>query len=449
MKENNRPLKIFSGLAAATAVLLAGVTYDRWLPGAGSSKEAPPAAIAVTVVPDPPKQEAPPPAPASEVKKPAAVPEFDTVRVEPSGEAIVAGTAVPGSEVTVKLNGQVVGKSIANNEGAWVVVPEKPLQPGTGELSVDQKAPGGSEVVSSEQTVAVAVPEPKSGDQPMVALLDPQAPAKVLQTPDAPAQSAGPAVEKSAAPEQSAAVEPSAPPAEAPATVTAGPAKLKVVLDSVDYNDKGDIVFSGRAGAGASVRVYVDNKPVGDAMSGKDGKWNWTGKSEIAPGGHALRVDQIDKNGKVLNRVEIPFMREEPERVVALSQPAPQPPAVSVEPPAAPAATAEAPAASAGTTAASEETTIVAAAPAAAPVKPSQGRVIIQPGNNLWKISRVIYGRGIHYSVIFQANRGQIRNPNRIYPGQIFSTPNATPPEQIDPKRKIPLTPAEGGVTLD
>ncbi len=73
------------------------------------------------------------------------------------------------------------------------------------------------------------------------------------------------------------------------------------------------------------------------------------------------------------------------------------------------------------------------------PVVPAVGKVVIQPGNNLWNISRVIYGRGIEYSVIYEANKGQIRNPHWIYPGQIFTTPGVNPPREIDPKRREPL----------
>ncbi|MFL5258319.1 MAG: LysM peptidoglycan-binding domain-containing protein, partial [Hyphomicrobiales bacterium] len=80
-------------------------------------------------------------------------------------------------------------------------------------------------------------------------------------------------------------------------------------------------------------------------------------------------------------------------------------------------------------------------------VRPRVGRVVIQPRNNLWKLSRVIYGRGVHYRVIFAANKNQIRDPDRIYPGQIFTIPNASPPESIDPKRKKPLSPEEGAGT--
>ena len=52
-------------------------------------------------------------------------------------------------------------------------------------------------------------------------------------------------------------------------------------------------------------------------------------------------------------------------------------------------------------------------------------RVIIQPGDNLWTIARHIYGRGIQYTIIYEANRDQIRDPDLIYPGQVFATPKA------------------------
>jgi len=49
--------------------------------------------------------------------------------------------------------------------------------------------------------------------------------------------------------------------------------------------------------------------------------------------------------------------------------------------------------------------------------------VIVQPGNSLWRIARRTYGHGLQYSVIYQANREQIRDPDLIYPGQVFELP--------------------------
>ena len=50
-------------------------------------------------------------------------------------------------------------------------------------------------------------------------------------------------------------------------------------------------------------------------------------------------------------------------------------------------------------------------------------RIVVQPGNSLWRIARRVYGEGIRYTVIYQANRQMIRDPNLIYPGQVFEVP--------------------------
>ena len=54
---------------------------------------------------------------------------------------------------------------------------------------------------------------------------------------------------------------------------------------------------------------------------------------------------------------------------------------------------------------------------------PEIGTAKIIRGDSLWQISRRIYGKGTRYTVIFDANQPQIRNPDLIYPGQIFVLP--------------------------
>ena len=58
----------------------------------------------------------------------AALPSFDTVRVETTGDAIIAGRAEPDSDVTVKWNGNIVGTTKANADGSFVLVPANPLK---------------------------------------------------------------------------------------------------------------------------------------------------------------------------------------------------------------------------------------------------------------------------------------------------------------------------------
>jgi nucleoid-associated protein YgaU len=56
-------------------------------------------------------------------------------------------------------------------------------------------------------------------------------------------------------------------------------------------------------------------------------------------------------------------------------------------------------------------------------VVPKIATTVVSRGDSLWRISRVTYGAGMRYAVVYKANRDQIRNPDRIYPGQIFVLP--------------------------
>ncbi len=145
-------------------------------------------------------------------------------------------------------------------------------------------------------------------------------------------------------------------------------------LDTVDYGADGVVIFSGKAPAGTDVRIYVDNEPFGDARADDKGRWVFNTDKPITPGVHDLRVDQIDGQGMVLSRLEAPFERATQAEVDMVLQ---------------------------------------------------DGKVVIQPGNNLWTIARRLYGSGFKYTVIYQANQAQIRDPDLIYPGQVFETPGA------------------------
>jgi len=63
-------------------------------------------------------------------------------------------------------------------------------------------------------------------------------------------------------------------------------------------------------------------------------------------------------------------------------------------------------------------------------VVPDITTAIVSRGDNLWRISQRIYGKGVRYTVIYGANQGQIRNPNLIYPGQVFVLPESQGPKE-------------------
>ena len=152
----------------------------------------------------------------------------------------------------------------------------------------------------------------------------------------------------------------------------APPLERGLELDTIAYGEGGAVEVTGRVDASesAAVRVYVDGRRVLDAPTGPDGAWNGA-LAEVEAGTYTLRVDALDADGNVTRRVELPFQRETPA-------------------------------------------TVAQAGPAV---------VTVQPGNTLWGIARENYGDGLLYVRVFEANRDAIRDPDLIYPGQIFDVP--------------------------
>lgn len=155
-----------------------------------------------------------------------------------------------------------------------------------------------------------------------------------------------------------------------------------VSLSVISYDSEGDVRLSGTSGDGIeTLRLYVDNRPLHETPSRPEGQWQ-TELPGIDPGNYTLRVDGVTADGTVLAQVESPFRREDPEAVVAVMN--------------------------------DEQI----------PVRGDITRHIVQPGNSLWLIAEQTYGDGVFYVQLYRANRDLIRNPDLIYPGQVFRLPD-------------------------
>ncbi len=331
----NRPL-IYWGLAALAVAVVVGVVVFFQLPSPDTLPTQ-----AQTPAAEPQTGAAPPPqtAKAEDGATPQPMaPEFDIVRVDDNGNVVIAGRATPDCTIVVRDRDAIVGTAKTDRRGDWVVVPAEPLEPGERELSLIAEC-GDGEPIESDRVVVLAVPEQGTGALAVAVAREGTAPAVVLQTPsDGPSSAAGP------------------PP--------------QVTVAAVDYDDAGEIALSGTAPPDSTVQVYVDDEPIGRATADKEGRWTLKPERKVEPGSYTLRVDQVEPDGKVVARSQIPFVRGEP---------------LTDLPP---------------------------------------GRfVIIQPGDHLWRIARERYGTGFQYTQIYDANRAQIRDPDLIFPGQIFVVP--------------------------
>jgi len=72
-----------------------------------------------------------------------------------------------------------------------------------------------------------------------------------------------------------------------------------------------------------------------------------------------------------------------------------------------------------------------------APLTENNNAVIIRRGDTLWQISRRVYGAGVRYTTIYMANEDEIKNPDRILPGQIFGLPKDALPNSEELHRKL------------
>jgi hypothetical protein len=255
------------------------------------------------------------------------------VRVNPQGEAVIAGRAAPGAEVHVLDSDREIGRVTADRNGEWVLVPKEPLPPGSHQLTLSARGKDGS-VSDSEGVVAMLVPEPKAapGTPPSgsVAVLLPRT-------------------------------------GEGAARALQLPAGRKFALDIIEYDGTGKVQMLGRAVPEARIEIYLDDRPAGRGSADAAGAWSVTLDKSVPEGRYRLRLEALDKGGQSLGRLALKFDRVAPPEGYAAFD--------------------------------------------------------VQPGNNLWRLAERSFGEGQRYTEIVQANQSKIRDPNLIYPGQVFAVP--------------------------
>ena len=253
-------------------------------------------------------------------------PAFDLVRVDEDGSAIIAGSAKPNSEVRLLVDGKELETAETDASGAFAILTtipsgEKPL-----ELQLEDVNDNN---IKSADTVLIIPNKEAEGSGPKIIIAESDGKIIVQEQNDI------------------------------------APKIQPLSLDTINYAASGDVILADRASSEQIVRVYVDNKPVvlGEVT---DGKWNFE-IPNIEEGIYTLRVDAINNEGKVVDRVESPF-----QRVIREME---------------------------------------------------DGQATIQPGFTLWKLAELKYGFGMRYVQIFEANRDSIKDPDLIYPGQVFQIP--------------------------
>ena len=399
-------------------------------------------------------------------------PSFDLVRIAPDGAGQVAGTAEPGAVVAILLDGATLSEVEVGRDGKFfgfialeasleprvmsllqtidgeelysdatvIIAPSAPVVAGTLEESTEETVlalaePAATAQPESAETepeaeVAAAAPVVDNGSEeaPVVAPVVAEtteavttavetavaevedtvettvetavetvaaavetAPAVTVETSEETPTEVAAVTEEVATPE--ALTEPEQP-AASPVVIIADSSGARVLqsptapelapevqatvaIDSISYSDLGEVQVAGTSPSGDFVRIYLDNELSSTARIAQSGLWELK-LPDVAPGVYTLRVDQVSDAGEVVSRVETPFKREPSEKLVEATQ------EIDIK-------------------------KVLA--------------VTVQPGMTLWAISKENYGDGRLYVQVFEANKDRIRNPDLIYPGQVFTVP--------------------------
>ncbi len=297
---------------------------------------------------------------------------IDLAQVRPDGNAVFAGKATPNAEVTVFEGDVILGRTTADENGEWVIIPDAALGAGEHLVSVGVVSADGRSSVA-EIAMAIQVGE-TTEDRPLVALL-PQTETdipKLLQSPDdIPAT----AVDRTASTGGVAASTSSATGMDTEAEVPAVPA---IAPRSLSWKADGELVVAGVSRGGVRVNAVANGASFGAADTADDGSWQLAGKVDMTKPHRTMLFTLRNANNAAIATYELPVATRDLSQGLDGSR-----------------------------------------------------MVIVQRGDALWRIAYSSYGEGIRYVDIVRRNAAAIDDPDLIFPNQIFTLPQ-TPQQKSE-----------------
>ena len=298
--------------------------------------------------------------------------QIDIARVSQDGSLVIAGRAPGAQTIIIKDNGEEMVSIEPDARGQFAWIPDIPISPGTHELSLEAIMPNGERIAGKENALLIVPAAGKDiagnsgnqSDETLVVLV----PGQLGDGENAGAKLA--VLQK-----------------PAPENMQDGSGSQRALgLDVIDYGSDGNLIIGGTGKPGARVFLYLDGQFLAEATVDDSARWQTQPEQPVAPGNYQIRVDLAEKDNesRILERVELPFTRAKLSDLAQYTSDQNQ-----------------------------------------AGEQKSPSSVIVQPGNSLWRLARRAYGEGLRYTLIYQENRSQIRDPDLIYPGQVFTLPQA------------------------
>ena len=305
---------------------------------------------------------------------------IDLARVKPDGAAVFAGTAAPNAKIRIFEGDILLGETIANANGEWVIVLEKSLAAGQHLISVAMERSDGTTEMA-DRSLAVEIYQ-DTETKPLVALL-PETATEVpvlIQSPDdvdkaKPAASASEAIVADAAKADATMSETAAAaPGKAEANSQIAASQIAALAPSaIVWRDASRILISGTSRGGVRVAVNDAKGQFGEALVLADGAWQVAGSLDMDIAVNQLRFALFDDANQIIARYDLPVKA----RDLAKGQ-------------------------------------------------DGSPLVVVNKGDMLWRIAYHQLGEGVKYVDIVRRNQQDIADPDLIFPKQIFAVPQSS-----------------------
>ena len=315
---------------------------------------------------------------------------IDLARVKPDGAAVFAGTATPNAKIRIFEGDILLGETIANANGEWVIVLEKSLAAGQHLISVAMERSDGTTEMA-DRSLAVEIYQ-DTETKPLVALL-PETATEVpvlIQSPDDVdkaklAATASEATASEATASEAIVVDPAKADAAMPETAAAAPGKAQansqiaasqiaaLAPSAIVWRDASRILISGTSRGGVRVAVNDAKGQFGEALVLADGAWQVAGSLDMDIAVNQLRFALFDDANQIIARYDLPVKA----RDLAKGQ-------------------------------------------------DGSPLIVVNKGDMLWRIAYHQLGEGVKYVDIVRRNKQDIADPDLIYPKQIFAVPQSS-----------------------
>lgn len=334
-------------------------------------------------------------------------PNFQVIQIQANGKVRIAGFAPENWTIELRSFGKLIGSTkVKKQTGEWMFANPQNLKPDDYKIKLIAISPDGKNKILSDQLISFTILKSQDTQPKVVKTEDTKKPVVVQK------EKKKRSTAKKSEPPTKLKEEKKENSTNKPKKNVAEPL---LSIGKIEYQASlgisGKLIATGDAVPGAKLKVFLDEKLLGESIVNKTGSWLFRKDLKLKNGNYVLKVNQRNSSGRVISSAQTPY-------TLVLSTSAPRaahtkPSKVELKP----------------------EKDAIAKLIKQDAKKQKRDRkkhlkhkgsrvIVVRRGDTLWDIAQIYYKDGKHYKDIFYKNRHKLEDPHCIYPGQHLVLPS-------------------------